>query len=95
MKQKLCECVHCHSFEAIKGCLTMSGSSGLSPSGSGWACESMQVAECAVTSDSVTLRKQALDLACMQLRSQAHQGHLCKVALLMVKAGMSSHSNPA
>ena len=50
-----------------------------------WVC--MQVAACMVASDSVTLRKLALEFASAQLTSQPHTGALYSVAMHLIKAG--------
>ena len=47
----------------------------------------MQIAACMVASDSVTLRKLALEFAALQLTSQPHTGALYNVAMHLVKAG--------
>lgn len=48
----------------------------------------MQVAAgCMVASDSVALRKLALEFASLQLKDQPHAGVLYKVAMHLVKAG--------
>ena len=50
-----------------------------------WGC--MQIAACMVASDSVALRKLALEFASAQLTSQPHMAALYKVAVHLVKAG--------
>ena len=48
----------------------------------------MQIAVRATFSDSINLRKQALQLAGLQVTSRPHSGVLFDVALLVMKAGM-------
>lgn len=48
----------------------------------------MQIAVHAIFSDSINLRKQALQLAGLQATSRPHSGMLSDVALLIMKAGM-------
>lgn len=47
----------------------------------------MQIAACMVASDSVTLRKLALEFASLQLTSLPHTGALYKLAMQLAKAG--------